>query len=112
MRLSLLSVATLAVALLGTTAASGANAQIKLSPRGCQTYAAWSGNLVWARDLGADLEKARADLVAHNEKRPSSFYALMLNQLDALWTTSATWEDVTAVVFNDCVARRGLYQTG
>ena len=70
MRLSLLLAATLAFALLGATSATSVNAQIKLSPRACQTYAAWSGNLVWARHLGADLEKARADLAAHNEKTP------------------------------------------
>lgn len=70
----------------------------------------WSGNLVWASDLGADKEKAREQLVALDQKTPSSIYALMLRHLDALWTTTATWEEVTMMVLQDCVARRGTYE--
>jgi hypothetical protein len=82
---------------------------IRLTLHGCQVYATWSGNLVWASDLDAEKNKARDELVRLNEKMPSSIYALMLKNLDALWDTSATWEQVTALVFNDCVARRGTY---
>jgi len=66
-----------------------AEANITLSQRACQTYASWSGNLVWARDLGADKEKARAELVLLDAKTPSSIFALMLRNLESLWTTAA-----------------------
>lgn len=82
---------------------------INLTPAACRTYAAWSGNLVWASDLGADKEKARADLVSRDQKSPSSIFALMLTNLDALWDTNADWEQVTAVILQDCVKRRGVY---
>ena len=89
-----------------------AKADIFLTQRGCMMYATWSGNLVWARDIGADKEKARAELLALDQKRPSSIYALMLRELDALWTTSASWEQVTALVLQDCLGRMGRYESG
>ena len=89
-----------------------AEAQIVLSQRGCQTYASWSGNLVWARDIGADKEKARQELVGLDAKTPSNIYALMLRNLESLWTTSANWESVTLVILQDCINRRGMYEAG
>jgi len=82
---------------------------INLSLRGCQAYARWSGNLVWASDLDAQEERARNELIELDRKRPSSIYALMLKNLDALWTTQASWEQVTLLVLHDCVARQGRY---
>jgi hypothetical protein len=67
---------------------------------------------VWARDLGADKEKARSELVALDKKMPSNIYALMLRNLDTLWTTSADWESVTLVLLQDCINRRGTYESG
>lgn len=88
-----------------------AEASINLSQRGCQSYASWSGNLVWARDLGADKEKARAELTALDRKTPSSIYELMLRNLESLWATTAHWEQVTLVVLQDCINRRGTYES-
>ena len=103
-----LSVLALAAALVPCAA----DANITLSQRGCQTYASWSGNLVWARELGADKEKARAELVMLDKKTPESIYALMLRNLDILWTTTADWESVTLVLLQDCINRRGAYESG
>ena len=89
-----------------------AQANITLSQRGCQTYASWSGNLVWARDLGADKDKARTELIALDQKTPSSIFALMLRNLDSLWTTKAGWESITRVILEDCINRRGMYEAG
>ncbi len=100
------------VALAGALIPCAAEAQITLTQRGCQTYASWSGNLVWARDIGADKEKARAELVTLDKKMPSNIYALMLRNLDSLWTTTADWESVTLVLLQDCINRRGTYETG
>jgi len=102
-----LAIATVASVMIPREAA----AQITLSPNGCQTYAVWSGNLVWASDLGADKEKARADLVARDQKTPASIFALMLQNIDALWDTAADWEEVTVALLKDCIARRGTYST-
>lgn len=87
-----------------------AEAAITLTQRGCQTYASWSGNIVWARDLGADKEKTRAELVGLDQKTPANIYALMLRNLDTLWTTTANWETVTLVILQDCINRRGMYE--
>jgi hypothetical protein len=40
-------------------------------------------------------------------RRPYIF-ALMLQNLDALWDTQAQWEVVTTVVFQDCMHRHGV----
>ena len=87
-----------------------AKATITLSQRGCQTYASWSGNIVWARDLGADKEKTRQELLGLDQKTPASIYALMLRNLETLWTTTANWETVTLVILQDCINRRGQYE--
>jgi hypothetical protein len=92
--------------------AEAQEANISLTPLGCQMYATWSGNLVWASDLDADKEKAKAELVRLDQHTPSSIYALMLRNLDSLWDTNADWEQVTMVVFKDCLARHGMYQSG
>jgi hypothetical protein len=105
---SLLAVPAVLAALL-VTAAPPAQAEVVLTPRGCQTYASWSGNLVWARDLGADKAKAKAELVQMDKKEPSSIYALMLRDFEALWTTAASWEAVTMLILKDCVSRGGRY---
>lgn len=103
--------ASLAAAFLSTLCFSGsAEANITLSQRGCQTYASWSGNIVWARDLGADKDKTRAELIMLDQKTPSSIFALMLGNLETLWTTTASWESVTRVLLQDCIQRRGVYQ--
>jgi hypothetical protein len=86
-----------------------AASEVVLSPRGCQTYASWSGNLVWARDLGASKDKAREELIVMDKKEPSSIYALMLRDLESLWATNADWEAVTLLVYQDCLKRRGRY---
>lgn len=111
MKRSICLTAALAATLLaGTFASASADAAVTLNQRGCQSYASWSGNLVWARDLGADKDKARAELVLLDRKMPSNIYELMLRNLETLWTTSANWEQVTLVVLQDCVNRRGLYE--
>lgn len=91
---------------------AGADASITLSQRGCQTYASWSGNIVWARGLGADKEKTRAELVMLDKKTPANIFELMLRNLDTLWTTSADWETVTLAILQDCILRRGSYDEG
>ena len=107
------SIASLVVVFLITVfLPRSAEANITLSQRGCQTYASWSGNLVWARDIGADKEKARAELVMLDEKTPENIYALMLRNLDSLWKTTANWESVTLVILQDCINRRGAYESG
>ena len=104
--------AALAAAALVAVFSPRADATITLTQRGCQTYASWSGNLVWARDLGASKDKARAELVALDKKSPENIYALMLRNLDILWTTTADWESVTLVILQDCINRRGSYESG
>lgn len=88
-----------------------AQANIRLSQRACQTYASWSGNLVWARDIGADKERARVELLGLDQKTPLTIFALMLRNLDTLWLTTADWESVTVVILQDCINRRGMYET-
>lgn len=88
-----------------------AQANITLSQRGCQSYANWSGNLVWARELGADKEKARVELTVLDRKTPANIYELMLRNLESLWVTTANWEQVTLVVLQDCINRRGMYES-
>ncbi len=103
---SLVAVLVVAAGFLPTDA----RANITLTQRGCQTYASWSGNIVWARDLGADKEKTRLELVGLDQKTPANIYALMLRNLDTLWTTNASWETVTLVILQDCINRRGQYE--
>jgi hypothetical protein len=86
-----------------------AEAEVVLNQRGCESYASWSGSFVWARDLGADKDKARDELMAMDKKEPASIYALMLRDFESLWSTTATWEVVTILTFQDCVSRRGRY---
>ena len=101
----------LAAALFATALAPrSAEAAITLTQRGCQTYASWSGNIVWARDLGASKDKTREELLGLDQKRPANIFALMLRNLDTLWTTTANWETVTLVILQDCINRRGQYE--
>ena len=93
-------------------APSSAEAAISLSQRGCQTYASWSGDIVWARNLGADKEKTRAELLMLDKKTPANIFELMLRNLDTLWTTNADWETVTLAILQDCINRRGAYEDG
>ena len=86
-----------------------AEADVVLTPRGCQNYASWSGNLVWARDLGASKDKAKVELELLDKKEPGSIYALMLRNLESLWTTTANWEAITLLTYQDCINRRGKY---
>ncbi len=99
-----------AVALSAALFSPAAQASINLTQRGCQSYASWSGNIVWARDLGADKEKTRTELVGLDQKTPASIYALMLRNLEMLWTTNANWEQVTLLILQDCINRRGQYR--
>ena len=100
--------ACIGIAVLSTAlGSSAAQASINLTQRGCQSYASWSGNIVWARDLGADKEKTRVELTGLDQKTPASIYALMLRNLESLWTTNANWEQVTLLILQDCINRRG-----
>jgi hypothetical protein len=99
-----------AVAVSAALSSPTAEAAINLTQRGCQSYASWSGNIVWARDLGADKEKTRSELVGLDQKTPASIYALMLRNLESLWTTNANWEQVTLLILQDCINRRGQYE--
>jgi hypothetical protein len=103
-------VAMTAIAVLATLTPRDAQAEIVLTQRGCMVYATWSGDLVWARGLGADKDRARAELVMLDKKQPESIYTLMLREFDPLWATSASREDVTALVLQDCLNRGGHYE--
>ena len=108
--LSTLLASLVVVVLFTALSPRTAEAAIVLTQRGCQSYASWSGNLVWARDLGADKTKARAELVMLDQKTPASIFALMLMNLETLWATTANWESVTLALLQDCVNRRGMYE--
>ena len=111
MRMSSLLTALLAVAFAAAALVpQSAEAAINLTQRDCQTYASWSGNIVWARDLGASKDKTRQELLGLDQKRPANIFALMLRNLDTLWTTTANWETVTLVILQDCINRRGMYE--
>jgi hypothetical protein len=99
-----------AIAVLTTLSPRDAQAEIVLTQRGCMVYATWSGDLVWARGLGADKDRARAELVMLDKKQPESIYTLMLREFEPLWATSASREDVTALVLQDCLNRGGHYE--
>lgn len=100
MRLMLMIVAFLAVAPAGA---------VTLDQRGCAAYATWSGNLVWARGLGADRDMAHAEIAALDAKEPRSVYRLLLRDFDALWSTAVGWEAVMRETFINCVSREGKY---
>ena len=104
--------AAVAAVLSSSLYAGNADAAITLTQRGCQTYASWSGNIVWARNLGADKDKTRAELVTLDKKTPANIFELMLRNLDSLWTTTADWETVTLAILQDCINRRGAYEEG
>jgi hypothetical protein len=89
--------------------AYAADPNIAISFGGCQAYASWSGSLVWASDVGASKERARIELIELDQRRPLSIYALMLENLDALWETAATPQQASLMILQDCVARRGMY---
>jgi hypothetical protein len=86
-------------------------AAVTLDERGCAAYASWSGNLVWARGLGADKAKAHAEIVALDREQPGTIYQLLLRDFDALWRTTADWRAVMLATYRDCVLRRGQYGT-
>jgi hypothetical protein len=98
------------LAFLTTLTPRDAQAEIILTQRGCMVYATWSGDLVWARGLGADKDRARAELVMLDKKQPESIYTLMLREFEPLWATSASREDVTALVLQDCLNRGGHFE--
>lgn len=112
MKLNPLTHSFAVVVLFAALVPNSAEAQITLTQRGCQTYASWSGNIVWARDLGADKDKTRSELIGLDQKTPSNIYALMLRNLETLWTTTANWEQVTLVLLQDCINRRGTFDAG
>lgn len=91
------------------TGARAADPNVAISLRGCQMYASWSGSLVWASDVGASKEKARLELLELDQKRPLGIFALMLENLDALWETAATPDQASLMILQDCVSRRGRY---
>jgi hypothetical protein len=77
----------------------------QLTPQGCMVYAAWSADIVWAREVGADKEKVRASVKAEAEEAAP----LLLRQFDVLWATGMPRGAVAQAVFNECNARRGQY---
>jgi hypothetical protein len=90
-----------------------AAAEITLTTRGCSSYAAWSRDLSWAKGIGADQERARAELVALLERSSNAeergVYSLLLNDLPALWSTALPFDMVGFLRFQDCLARKGRY---
>jgi hypothetical protein len=101
-------------------AASGApgestGAEITLTPRGCSSYAAWSRDLAWAKGIGADQEKARQELTGLAERASNAeergVYQLLLNDLPALWNTTMPFEIVGYLRYQDCLLRKGRYES-
>lgn len=90
-------------------AAAAPAAAITLDERGCAAYASWSGNLVWARGIGANRDRAHAEIVALDREQPGTIYRLLARDFDALWRTTADWRAVMLLTYRDCVARGGRY---
>lgn len=84
---------------------------IQLDEYGCASYAQWSHDIVWARDMGADKRKVREDLAETKRKfsdRP--YLALVERDFEHLWMTQVPRSDLGIVVYMDCVKRRGMYE--
>lgn len=83
---------------------------MQLTEQGCIDYAVWSGDLVWAREIGADRERTRASLVEMYEQSNSAVMALLLRDFDRLWATRSDRLIVMRAVARDCLARGGRYE--
>lgn len=88
---------------------AGPVAAVELDQQGCLEYAIWSRDLVWAREIGADIELTRASLDEMRAESDSQVFVLLLRDLDKLWATRASRGDVMQAVARDCVSRRGKY---
>ena len=98
----------LAVAMIAWT--SVARADIALTADGCGAYAAWSGNIVWARDAGADKKKVRASLQKYLRKSGGAgILELLMRDFESLWSTRSPWDVTTMAVYQICALRGGRY---
>ena len=82
---------------------------VNLDQQGCVEYAVWSRDLVWARDIGADRELTRASLAEMRAESDMPVFVLLLRDLDVLFDTRASRNDVMQAVARECIARRGKY---
>ena len=82
---------------------------VNLDQQGCLEYAVWSWDLVWAREIGADRELTRASLAEMRAESDSAVFVLLLRDLDVLFDTRASRNDVMQAVARECIARRGKY---
>lgn len=98
----------LIVAALMASLSAGA---VTLDRNACIAYGVWSGDIIWARDVGADREKVRESLVEMRDSggSMSGVFTLLLRDLDALWATTVRREAVTMIVVRECIARDGRY---
>lgn len=99
----------LAILLVLPPTARAAGPSVDLDQQGCLEYAIWSGDLVWAREIGADRELTRASLKEMRAESDSQVFVLLLRDLDDLWATRASRNDVMQAVAQECIARRGKY---
>lgn len=82
---------------------------VQLDRMGCLSYAAWSYDVVWAREVGADKEKVRVSLIEMTDSDDSGVLRLVLLDFERLWTTREPRRAVSDGVMRDCAARRGRY---
>ncbi len=83
---------------------------VQLDEMGCMNYAVWSGDIVWAREVGADKDKVRVFLIEMADQDETGVLRLVLREFEHLWATRADRIAVGQIVLRDCFARRGRYE--
>jgi hypothetical protein len=86
-----------------------AYASLVLSAEGCIAYASWSGDIVWAKSVGADKAKVKASLTGAQNETKHPLFVLLQRDFERLWTTQVEYPKVTTAVLTDCYNRRGIY---
>lgn len=76
-----------------------------LSSGECMSYALWSHDIIWARDVGADKAKVKASLV----DAPGAIMRLVLLRFDSLWSADQPKLVVAEAVYRECMSRGGNY---
>lgn len=80
---------------------------VQLSREECGLMSIWTGDLIWARDMGASKEKVQK--FVDDTAKEAPFFVIIQRNFETIWEAKITRLEMIQQTYGECYVKRGNY---